>query len=181
VLRLAIWVESVYLLPWVRVLFLIRSLVGLTMSSRGDGMPRALLAAVMTVLLLPGIASAVDFFCPESAFACSDPADLSTCTVPVALQRQTPDQVILRQVVVQEGPFTNVELALLCSDVVDDGVFTSARDRLCVPPPPPVTPPGETPSTPQPTGGPGLIGGNPGLVGGNPGLVGGNPGISIRR
>ena len=140
--------------------------------------------------------AAVPARCFVLAVTCADPDDHSTCTVsgvPEELprllngQRAGANQPLLRRVTVHSGPHADVILSKVALNEIADGVFTTARDRLCVTPPPTSPTPG--PGTPPPVGNgpgvnagsPGLIGGNPGLIGGNPGLVGGNPGINIRR
>lgn len=159
--------------------------------------------ALLAAIVLPAAAGAADFNCPQQAFdlsSCTDPTDLDTCPsictdpsdpatcamLPLpelgGLARQSPSQPILRQLVVLDGPYTDITLSMVTLTASGDGIFTNARNLLCVPPPTPSTPPDDSGSTPPSTGGGfGVGGGNPGLVGGNPGLIGPDPGISIQR
>jgi len=152
--------------------------------------------------MAPALASAADFRCEQQAFdladctdpadlatcpsICTDPLDLATCAVlplPVLpdLARQAPDQPILRQVDVREGPYIDVTLTRIALSVSDDRVFDAARDRLCLRPPPPPPPPPAPPAPPRVIRPFTLDGGDPGIRGGDPGIRGGDPGILIRR
>jgi hypothetical protein len=103
------------------------------------------------------------FKCFEEARACTDPNDVpSSCTVGIPdLQRQAPQQVILRDLQVAEGPFTGTALGMAARSAADDRRFAAAFDQFCdaTPTPPPVGP-----GTPTTGASRGLIGGNPGLT-----------------
>ena len=158
--------------------------------------------ALLVIGFSSTVALAAEFRCDDRAFdlsGCTDPTDTTTCpqicTTPPAPQacataplpeiadqvRQTPGQPILRETLVEEGPFSGVSLSMVTLGVLDDSRFALTRALLCVVPTTPTPPPssgGGSTSTPPPApGGSGLVGGTPGLVGGSPGLVGGNPGL----
>ena len=77
---------------------------------REGPMRRAVLVMVGLMSAAPALAQQPpqQFECFEEARACTDPNDVpSSCTVDIPdLQRQTPQQVILRDLQVAEGPFT---------------------------------------------------------------------------
>jgi hypothetical protein len=137
------------------------------------------------VLVLIGLVSAApalgqqppqQFECFEEARACTNPNDVpSSCTVDIPdLQRQTPQQVILRDLQVAEGPFTGTALGMAARSAADDRRFAAARVQLCDATP---TAPPAGPGSPTTGSSPGLVGGNPGLTGGNPGLTSGGTGL----
>jgi hypothetical protein len=124
---------------------------------------------VLALLLVPTVAMAADFQCPETALdlnTCTDPNDLATCTPVPNLQRQTPTQNILRIVDVQEGPYLGVRLSIEATSAADDDRFQAARDQLCVPP----DPPDPAPNCPTDNSGSGQTSGGFVWYDGNPGI-----------
>jgi hypothetical protein len=146
------------------------------------------LALASTLLLLPAVAHAqttAPFRCEERAFdltACTDPSDLDTCprvcsdpndpatcaVLPLpelsSLTRQSDAQPILRQAGATGGAYTGVTITMIARSDSEDTRFRSARDRLCVAPPPPLV--CSDPDDPS-GGGVGIgriwYGGNPGI------------------